>query len=145
MRETFLLRLVASWAAAAMVGGFVVGAMLEPSERSSPERAPWIAPPEEVAQFAPDAGVSEEALSSVHDVPRAVVPYLTVGRPMLKQPLDGQRRPPCGRGETPINGGCWVEVGREKPPCGDKMFEYEGYCYLPSFDEPPRPTSNPPE
>ncbi len=143
------LRLVASWAAAAMVGGLVVGMMLKPSrplpsEPEPSEPAPWIATPEEIKQFAPDAGVSEEALSTAHDVPQAVVPHFTVGRPMLKKPLQGQRRPPCGRGETPINGGCWVEVGREKPPCGDKMFEHEGYCYFPAFDEQRQPTSDEP-
>jgi hypothetical protein len=144
-REAYLLRLVASWAAAAVVGGFVVGKMLEPSRRPPSEPVHWSAEPEEVAQFAPDAGVGEEAQSTPYDVPMAVVPHLAVGRPMLKQPLPDQRRPPCGFGETPINGGCWVEAGRVKPPCGDRMFEHEGYCYFPAFNEPPRPASNPPK
>jgi serine/threonine protein kinase len=144
-REASLFRMVASWAAAAMVGGLVVGMMLKPSRPPSFEPAPWVATPEEIVPFAPDAGMGEEALSSTHEVPRATVPLFAVGRPMPQKPLLGQRRPPCVRGETPINGGCWVGVLGEKAPCGDKMFEHEGYCYFPSFDEPRQPASDPPK
>ncbi|HYI02874.1 MAG TPA: hypothetical protein VD972_43465, partial [Hyalangium sp.] len=130
----------------AMVGGLVVVLAMEllRPRLPEPEPAPWLATPEEVAQFATDGGVAEEALSSVEKVPGAGVPYDSLGRPMPKHPSPAQRKPPCERGETAINGGCWVEVGREKPPCGEKMFEHEGYCYKPSVDMPRTPTAGEP-
>jgi serine/threonine protein kinase len=139
-----------SWASASMVGALVMALImllvvrpLPPEPEPTP--TPWLATPEEVAQFGPDAGVSEEALASVQDVPKAVLPaLLSLGRPMPKTPLRGQRRPPCERGETSINGACWVEVAREVPPCGDTMFDYDGRCFKVSTDAPRQPTSEQP-
>ncbi len=92
-REAPFLRMMASWAAAAMVGGLVVGTMLKPSRHFPSEPAPWIATPEEMAQFAPDAGVGEEALSAAQEVPRAVVPLVfTIGRPMPRARCTGTSR-----------------------------------------------------
>jgi serine/threonine protein kinase len=107
---------------------------------------PWIATHEEMAQFAPDAGVGEEALSKVQEVPRAAPPsLLSFGRSMPPKPLPGQRQPPCKRGEREINGGCWRgPIGEEKPPCGDEMFDYEGRCYIATGETPRLPTSEEP-
>lgn len=105
---------------------------------------PWIATTEKAPQFAPDAGVAEE-MSSVQDVPQTALPtLLSLGRPMPKTPMRGQRKPPCERGETAINGACWVEVAREIPPCGDTMFDYDGRCFKASTDAPRQPTSDQP-
>ncbi len=89
-------------------------------------------------------GVGDQALSSAVDLPRVGVPLYAMALPMPKKPLPGQRKPPCERGETAINGACWVHVGGEEPPCGQKMFEYEGGCYFASFDAPRQPTSEDP-
>ncbi len=132
---------------AAMVGGLAVALVLvlvmllaRPAhqEDTSP---PWIATPEEVEQFAPDAGVGDEALASAYDVPRAVMPLvLTVGTPIPKQPHEGQKRPPCGPGQIAVNGGCWAgPIEGQRPPCGHGMFEYENRCYFAIYDAPGSP------
>jgi serine/threonine protein kinase len=115
--------------------------------RTSPgkEETPWIATPEEVARFAPDAGVADEAMSTVEESDRRVGPWvLALGRPLPSKPHPDQRRPPCEFGEVAINGGCWVKVADVKPPCGEKMFEYQGACYWASFSGPRQPTSEEP-
>jgi hypothetical protein len=90
--------------------------------------------------------VGEEALQSVQEVEKRVGPWMrSLGRPMPSKPYPDQRRPPCERGETEINGGCWVLVGNEKPPCGEKMFDYQGACYFASFTGPKTPTSGEPK
>jgi eukaryotic-like serine/threonine-protein kinase len=139
-----------SWASASMVGALLMALVMllvvrpAPAE-PAPKPTPWLATPEEVAQFAPDAGVGEKALASVQDAPKAVLPaLLSFGRPMPKTPLHGQRTPPCERGETAIHGACWVEVAREVPPCGDTMFDYDGRCFKASTNAPRQPTSEQP-
>jgi len=137
-----------------VVGAAAVGCLLiflgwEMHRVASQQQAapqPWIATHEEVARFAPDAGVAGEVVASVQDVPQAVLPaLLSFGRAMPKTPLSGQRKPPCERGEREINGGCWVgPIGDETPPCGDTMFDYAGRCYKVSVDMPRQPTSDQP-
>lgn len=90
-----------------------------------------------------DAGV-EDIHASTAALPSSGVPTYGVGMPMPKKPLPGQRKPPCRRGETVIIGGCWLWIGGERPPCGSTMFDYEGRCYMPSFDPPRQPTSEEP-
>jgi eukaryotic-like serine/threonine-protein kinase len=115
--------------------------------RPAPEgsHAPWLVPSEEMAQFVPDTGVGQEALSSVQDLPRAVMPLvLPVGVPMPKKPFDGQRKPPCDPDtEIAVMGACWAVLKKEAP-CGPKAFDYEGRCLRASFDAPRQPTSDPP-
>jgi serine/threonine protein kinase len=113
----------------------------------SPERVEslpsYLATEQEMVKvLAADAGVAEQAITSVYDTPRAVLPSIfSLGRPMPKKPLQGQRKPPCARGEREIYRACWVEVAREKPPCGDTMFDHEGACYKAAADMPRQPTS----
>jgi hypothetical protein len=59
-------------------------------------------------------------------------------------PLPGQRRPPCGKREIEINGGCWVFLVKMEPPCGPRIYEWRQGCYWPAFDTAPPPTSGPP-
>jgi len=136
-------------AGAALVGGMLVflgWEMHRTASEHNPAPQPWIATPEEVAQFAPDAGVGEEALSFVEDAPQAALPdVLSLGRPMPPQPYPGQRRPPCDPPERAINGGCWLgPFEGHKSPCGDRMFDYEGKCFLASYPPERQPTSEEP-
>ncbi|HYH99173.1 serine/threonine-protein kinase [Hyalangium sp.] len=136
-------------ASAGLVSGLVVAlaVLLALPSRQKPEPDPdpasWLATPEELAQFATDGGVAEEALASV-EVPGATVPIYALGRSMPKQPYPGQSKPPCDRGQRAINGGCWWALATLTPPCGPKAFEYEDGCYVPFFDSPRQPTSGTP-
>lgn len=70
----------------------------------------------------------------------------TLARPLPEKPLPGQRQPPCvPRIETVLRGACWVHVGNMSPPCGTTAYEWDGKCYIASFNAPRQPTSNPPE
>jgi len=135
-------------ASASLVGALVMAVVMLLWVRPAPPEpkpTPWLATPEEVAQFAPDAGVGDEALASVQDVPRAVMPLvLTVGVAMPKKPFDGQRKPPCDPDtEIAVLGACWAVLKKEAP-CGPKAFDYEGRCLRASFDAPRQPTSQQP-
>jgi len=136
-----------TWAASSALGAAVVALLVRPVPPREPERAaPWLATPEEIAQFAPDAGVADEALASVQDVPRAVIPLvLTVGAPMPKKPQEGQKKPPCGPGQVSVNGACWAgPIEGQAAPCQQGMYDYEGKCYFAIYDAPRRPTSEQP-
>jgi hypothetical protein len=100
----------------------------------------WQAPSVET----PDGGVGESALASAHDTPHVGMPAYAIGLPMPKTPLPRQRRPPCERGETAINGACWVAVRDERPPCGSKMYDHEDGCYFASYNAPRQPASGEP-
>ncbi|ADO68156.1 serine/threonine-protein kinase [Stigmatella aurantiaca] len=60
---------------------------------------------------------------------------------MLKEPLPGQRRPPCPRWQVSIRGGCWFEVLQASPPCGESAYDWKGACYSPVL-APPRPNTS---
>jgi len=70
----------------------------------------------------------------------------TLARPLPEKPLPGQRQPPCvPRIETVLRGACWVHVGNMSPPCGTTAYEWDGRCYIATFNAPRQPTSKPPE
>jgi eukaryotic-like serine/threonine-protein kinase len=137
-----------SWASAAMVGGTLVTLAAELHWSSSPAPEASSASEERYVpqRDIPDAGVGDEALLSAQDVPRAAVPTYGIGRSMPNEPFPNQRKPPCDPdSERVINGGCWFgPSGTRKPPCGKNAFEYEDGCYVPMFDPPRQPTSDPP-
>jgi serine/threonine protein kinase len=143
-----------SWAGSSALGGLVMAMVVllvvlpsRPKPAPDPEPAPWLATPEELAQFATDGGVAEEALSAVQDASGTVLPaILSLGRSMPSKPFPNQRRPPCEpRVEKEIVGGCWIgPLGDERPPCGEKMFDWENRCYLVSYNPAPQPTSGQP-
>ncbi len=137
-----------SWASAAMVGGVLVALVMDLRRSHPPEPEIWSASEERHMPHreAPDAGVGEEALLSAQDFPRATVPTYGIGRSIPDQPFPGQRKPPCDPdSQRVINGGCWFPRSSAlKPPCGKNAFEYEDGCYLPFFDPPRQPTSDPP-
>ncbi|PTL76529.1 hypothetical protein [Vitiosangium sp. GDMCC 1.1324] len=64
-----------------------------------------------------------------------------LARPLPKEPLKGQKRPPCiPYTEVELVGACWAPH-KLKAPCPDSLFEYQGECYLPSFSAKPPPSS----
>jgi serine/threonine protein kinase len=135
-----------SWASAAVVGGLLVllGSHLSRMVSEQVPAPSWIATPEEEVQFAPDAGVGEEALSSVHEPQRASKPVYGLRLPMPKSPLPGQRRPPCDPdSEMVALGACWA-ILMKKPPCGPSGYEIDGRCVIASIREPRQPTSGEP-
>jgi serine/threonine protein kinase len=88
-----------------------------------------------------DAGV-EESLTSAGNSTALRAGRDWISREMPKEPLDGQRKPPCTpRREEAINGACWVRIGDMQAPCGDD-YEWEGRCYMPSLTAPRQPTSD---
>jgi serine/threonine protein kinase len=135
-----------SWARAAGVGSLLVLAGLE--LRHGPRSADvQISPLEQVRETpsleAPDGGVGDEALTSAEDVLRVGVPLYAIGLSMPRQPFPWQKKPPCERGETAINGGCWFGPSG-KPPCGPRAYDYSDGCYVPMSDPPRAPTSEDP-
>ncbi|HYH98542.1 MAG TPA: hypothetical protein VD972_21495, partial [Hyalangium sp.] len=143
-----------SWVGSSAVGGLVAAGVLlmvllplqlRQEQDPEPEPAPWLATPEEPAQFATDGGVAEEALAGVQDVPGVVMPLiLAVGKPMPDQPFPGQRKPPCDPDtQLVVYGACW-SVLKKEAPCGPNAYDYEGRCLLPFFTSPRKPTSGEP-
>lgn len=61
--------------------------------------------------------------------------------PIPEQPLPGQRRAPCDRGEVVIQGGCWIPWTTRVPPCGDQAYEWKGACFLPRLGRSRVPTT----
>ncbi|ADO74780.1 serine/threonine-protein kinase [Stigmatella aurantiaca] len=59
---------------------------------------------------------------------------------MPKEPLPGQRRPPCPRPQIGIRGGCWFEL-RATPPCGEGAYAWKDACYSP-VPAPQRPNTS---
>jgi hypothetical protein len=95
---------------------------------------------EEQATGLADAGV-EESLASAVVTSSAKANPEWISRELPKNPLPGQRKPPCTpRKERAINGACWVHLGMDAP-CGDE-FEWEGRCYMISYATPRQPTSD---
>jgi eukaryotic-like serine/threonine-protein kinase len=92
-----------------------------------------------------DGGTRGVADSAVEDLPASS--WAPESEPqgvrleMLKEPLPGQRRPPCPRAQVNIRGGCWVEVVKVSPPCGDGFYDWKGACYAP-VAAPPRPNTS---
>jgi serine/threonine protein kinase len=137
-----------SLASAGLVSGVVVALVVLLVRPGPPEPAtsptPRLATPEEVAQFAPDAGVGEEALMAVMEEPSAEEPaLLSLARAMPSKPFEWQKRPPCApKTQRAINGGCWFgPVATQKPPCGAEAFDYDDGCYMPVATPPRQPNA----
>jgi hypothetical protein len=109
--------------------------------------------PTEVAQAAPVEGTRDEGPSQLADT--AVTEPVSSnaegsarGREgfsleVPKDPLPGQRRPPCKPPAIAINGGCWRLQVDDTPPCDDDIYERGNKCYLPLYVTSRRTTSEP--
>ena len=66
-----------------------------------------------------------------------------IARPMPAEPFEGQKRPPCAKYETAIQGGCWAELARkpDEDNCGQNGFAHGGKCYVPVRKAKRLPTS----
>jgi hypothetical protein len=112
-----------------------------------PAEEPKVARAEEPDAGTPDggtSGVGEEMLTapSVEPVPRSS--WGSVAKGLPKEPLPGQRRPPCElRGDIELRGGCWDVHASMKPPCGAGYYEWDESCYQPSMEPQRQPTSEP--
>ena len=118
-----------------------------PPPEPAPNPTSWLATPEEIAQFAPDAGVAQESLQAAQDLPHAELSsILSLGRPMPSKPFPGQKKPPCDpRTQRVINGGCWIgPISNAKPPCGNEAYDGDDGCYVPLIVTPRQPTSKEP-
>jgi serine/threonine protein kinase len=102
----------------------------------------------------PDAGEREVGSISVGDAAFVSVEVpekapagkaITVGGP--PKPLPGQLKPDasghCLRGQTVINGGCWLKLEVRLDDCAVNGFMHKRGCYTPAFPPTREPTSAP--
>jgi hypothetical protein len=60
-----------------------------------------------------------------------------LARPLPREPVEGQKRPPCTRDtEVELIGACWVPH-EMKAPCSENLYEHQTECYLPIFSAKP--------
>jgi hypothetical protein len=133
---------------AAAVAGLVVALdAWEPEPRRSVQEPEAVAR-EARAEDRPDAGTAGMAQAvlpiRMGEEPPRVSEQQGLRLNLPKNPLPGQRRPPCAKREIEINGSCWVFQVNMEPPCGPRIYEWKKGCYLPTFDPAPPPTSDPP-
>jgi serine/threonine protein kinase len=95
-------------------------------------------PPMDTQAVAPDVettGLGEDSLTSREVAQEATPAPEPISRDMERQPLPGQRRPPCQRkGALVIHGGCWKLLANIEAPCDDDDYEWQGACYRPIYD-----------
>jgi hypothetical protein len=101
-------------------------------------------------ESAPDGGtrgLGDDALTTRAGSQEMPIEPESISLEFPKEPLPGQRHPPCRRrGEVIINGGCWLPLTTIKPPCdGDDEYEYQGSCFRPARDRSRPPTSKKPQ
>jgi eukaryotic-like serine/threonine-protein kinase len=133
-----------SGVSAGVASAVVLALLMRPSV-PTPDPTPWRATPEEVAPFAADGGVAEEALASAQGESRGTFPpILHLGRAMPKSAYPGQKKPPCDpNAELDALGACWIIMAM-LPPCGSSGFEYNGRCVFPNMLLPRQPISEQP-
>jgi hypothetical protein len=131
------LRWRLGWGVASAV---MVGALLLALVRLAPVAQPPSALPAPSSQGVPTAAPETPDFNAwLADTAPPGQPVLA--RPLPKEPLKGQKRPPCTRYvEVELVGACWAPH-ELKAPCPETLFEYQGKCYLPSFSARPPPSS----
>ena len=65
------------------------------------------------------------------------------GLPIPRTPMRGQQTPPCRRGDTAINGGCFMRYDSSAmmPPCEPGTYEHQGQCWRAMAKTKREPTS----
>ncbi|ADO74045.1 serine/threonine-protein kinase [Stigmatella aurantiaca] len=90
-----------------------------------------------------DGGTRGVADTAVEELPASVTRAPKprgLSLDMPKEPLLGQRRPPCPPPEISIRGGCWVPM-RGNPPCEEGAYAWKDACYYP-VSSPQRPSTS---
>ncbi len=116
------------------------------SSSESPEVTQAEVPQEWMAPDAGTKGLGDKAVTARVEASEAPITLKSVSQEIPKQPLPGQRRPPCQRRwEVVINGGCWKLLAGSEPPCGEGEYEWQGGCYDPALSRTRAPTSTNPQ
>jgi len=89
------------------------------------------------------SALAEESLAA-RDEPAKPESARGIRREVPKNPLPDQRRPPCGRHETKLYGGCWARLAEAKPPCEEPYYKWKDGCYWPVPASARVPTSEQP-
>jgi hypothetical protein len=87
------------------------------------------------------AALGNEALTERVEVERSDVRQAGFSLEMSKDPLPGQRRPPCKKNQVVIYGGCWILMSKGTPPCEDDLYAWKDACYAPAI-VPGRPSTS---
>ncbi|HEX8703707.1 MAG TPA: serine/threonine-protein kinase [Myxococcaceae bacterium] len=113
-------------------------------EREVVSEGPLIAAQEEEKPDAGTRGMGETAMAAAAPVEKVPLIARAVTRDLPKEPLKGQKRPPCDRRRefVAINGGCWFPEGGKQPPCETHEYSYQGRCYTPLILPEGVPTSD---
>jgi hypothetical protein len=114
-----------------------------------------LGPPESAREEEPDAGMApdagtrglgDDALTTRMEAQEIHLAAESISLDIPKQPLSGQRRPPCRRSwGVVINGGCWKLLAGSEPPCDDGEYRWQGACYVPALDQSRPPTTQKPQ
>jgi hypothetical protein len=127
----------------------VVGPCCIVASKSSDEPPMVVQAEVPAAESAPDGGargLGDGSMTARVDTQEVPVAHETISRQIPKQPIPGQRRPPCPHPrEAVIQGGCWQRMADIKPPCGDGYYEWEGSCYDPVMERTRLPTTEQPQ
>jgi hypothetical protein len=119
----------------------VIGALLFALVRLDPVSQPVSTSPVSLSDEVPRATGTPESDFDAWLADAADAGQSVFARPLPKEPLKGQKRPPCTRYvEVELVGACWAPH-ELKAPCPETLFEHEGKCYLPSFSAKPPPSS----
>jgi hypothetical protein len=122
-----------------VVSAATVGALLFALVRLAPVSQPPSAPSAPLGPEALTAAGTPDFNAWLADPPSEVPAMFA--RPLPKEPLKGQKRPPCTRYvEVELVGACWAPH-ELKAPCPETLFEHQGKCYLPSFLSKPPPSA----
>ncbi|MBN1204892.1 MAG: serine/threonine protein kinase [Myxococcaceae bacterium] len=141
-----------AWAVPLAVAALVLLAVV----MSRPEPEPDLEAPEPlpmlVQEEGRDAGTADAGTVGLSDIVLEVPVAIAAHEPdwsvsstdIPKEPLQGQRRPPCIKGLVEIRGGCWLKHDSRPPDCPDFAYEWGTGCYVPVFSRArPRTTSYP--
>ncbi|MDY7233347.1 serine/threonine-protein kinase [Hyalangium rubrum] len=86
-------------------------------------------------------GLGEVVLTQPLSAPEPLPTSEGIAEEVPKEPLPGQRLPPCKKPQVKIHGSCWIPVADEAPPCIEDTYEWKRRCYVPFFG-PPLPATS---